>query len=114
MLNYSQPILNQNTWGMHINSARYLAPPPECPDWLTPLQRQEWQHRGVVVWDANKQVVTHLYASCALKVLENLRGTDAWKTSCFIVCSPAYQIPIPTTRRKKQIEETSIEMPKEG
>ena len=114
MLNYSPLVLNQNTWGMHINSGRYLAPPPEYPNWLNPFQNQKWQDRGVVVWDATRQVMTHLYASYALKILALMRETDSWKTSSFIVGSPAYQIPIPNTTRKKKTNETVTEMPQEG
>jgi hypothetical protein len=43
-----------------------------------------------------------------------MRETDTWRTNSFIVGSPAYQIPTPNTRRKKQTEETSINKPKEG
>ena len=114
MLNYSPPVPNQNTWGLHINSGRYPAPPPEYLDWLNPFQNQKWQDRGIVVWDATHRVVTHLYANYALRILALMQQTDSWKTSCFIVGSPAYQIPISNTRRKKQINETIIEMPQEG
>ena len=41
-----------------------------------------------------------------------MRETNSWKTGSFIVDSPAYQIPIPNTRRKKQTEETGIEASK--
>lgn len=95
---------------MHINSGRYLAPPPEYPDWLNPLQRQEWQQRGFVVWDMKHKVVTHLYASYAIQLLDHMRENDSWKTSCFIIGSPAYQIS--NTKRKEQAEESSIEVPK--
>jgi len=43
-----------------------------------------------------------------------MRETDSWKTSAFIVGSPAYQIPIPNTRRKKKTHETATEMPQAG
>jgi LuxR family transcriptional regulator, maltose regulon positive regulatory protein len=49
-MNYSRPVLYRNTWGLHINSARYLDTPPEYPDWLNSLQNQEWQNRGLVIW----------------------------------------------------------------
>jgi len=114
MLNYSPPVPNQNTWGMHINSGRYPASPPEYLDWLNPFQNPKWQDRGIVVWDATRRVMTHLYASYALKILALMQETDSWKTSCFIVGSPAYQIPISNTRRKKQINETGTEMPQAG
>ena len=68
----------------------------------------------IVVWDATHRVMTHLYASYALKILALMRETDSWKTSCFIVGSPAYQIPISNTTRKKKTNETGTEMPQEG
>ena len=114
MLNYSPPIPDKDTWGMHINSGRYPAPSPEYLDWLNPFQNPKWQDRGIVVWDATRQVMTHLYASYALKILALMRETDSWKTSSFIVGSPVYQISIPNTRRKRKNEEIAIEIPKEG
>ena len=114
MFNYSPPVPNQNTWGMHINSGRYPASSPEYPDWLNPFQNPKWQDRGIVVWDATRRVMTHLYASYALKILALMRETDSWKTSSFIVGLPAYQIPIPNTRRKKKVNERVTEMPQEG
>ena len=114
MVNYSPSVLNQNTWGMHINSGRYLTPTPEYLDWLNPFQNPKWQDRGFVVWDATHRVVTHLYANYALKILALMQETDSWKTSCFIVGSPAYQIPIPNRSRKKKTHETVTELPQEG
>ena len=43
-----------------------------------------------------------------------MRETDSWKTNGFIVRSPAYQISIPNTTRKKKTNETVTEMPQEG
>ena len=113
MVNYWPSVPNQNTWGMHINSGRYPSSSPQYPDWLNPFQNPKWQDRGIVVWDATHRVVTHLYASYALKILALMRETDSWKTSGFIVGSPAYQIPIPNTTRKKKTNETVTEMPQE-
>ncbi len=114
MLDYSRPVLDKSMWGIHINSARFLDRPPQCPDWLNPYQQKEWQDCGFVLWDATNRMVTHVSASYALKTLETLKSTDLWKTSSFIFGSPAYQIPIPNTRRKKKTDETVIEMPQEG
>jgi hypothetical protein len=114
MLNYSPPVLDRRTWGIHINSGRFITSPPNHPEWLNPFQKQEWQNRGVVVWNATNHVVTHLYARYALKLLDHMQETDLWKTSYVIVGSPVYQIPIPNPRRKKQPEVTESELPKEG
>lgn len=101
MLNYSSPILDRSTWGIHFNSGRYINSPPNRPEWLNPLQKKEWQNRGVVVWDAVYRVVTHRYARYILKILDHMQETDTWKTSFFIVGSSTYQISIPNSRRKK-------------
>jgi hypothetical protein len=76
MLNYSPPVLNQNTWGMHINSGSYPASTPEYLDWLNPFQKQKWRDRGFVVWDATHRVVTHLYANYVLKILALMQEID--------------------------------------
>ena len=63
-------VLNRNSWGAHINPARYTEFSPEYPDWLNPHQKHEWQDRRLILWDATNQAVAHLYANYALKILE--------------------------------------------
>jgi hypothetical protein len=65
-------VLNRISWGAHINPTRYAKFSPEYPDWLNPLQKQDWRYRGLIVWNATIQVVAHLYANYALKTLESL------------------------------------------
>lgn len=77
MQNYSTG-LDQTTWGIHLNFESYFASPPNHPSWLTQLQQQDWQWRGVVLWDAGLHIVTHLYAGYALELLEHLQGDSAW------------------------------------
>ncbi len=48
MMNCST-VLVQNTWGVHLNFEGYYNTPPSCPSWLTKLQLQDWQQRGIVV-----------------------------------------------------------------
>jgi len=45
-------VLNRVSWGAHINQTKYVKFFPEYPDWLNPLQKQEWRDRGLVLWDA--------------------------------------------------------------
>lgn len=91
MQNYST-VLDQTIWGIHLNSEEHFASPPNHPSWLMHLQQQDWQRRGVVLWDANLRVVTHLYASFALELLEHLQGNSAWKTKGLVIGSPAFQL----------------------
>jgi len=91
MQNYST-VLDQTTWGIHINFEGYFASPPPPPSWLTQLQQQDWQRRGIVLWDADHRIVTHLYAGYALELLEFLQDNSAWKTKGLVVGSPAFQL----------------------
>jgi hypothetical protein len=67
-------VLVQNTWGVHLNFEGHFISPPASPDWLTPLQQQDWQQRGIVVWDADLRIVAHLYAGYTLELLEHLHN----------------------------------------
>jgi hypothetical protein len=91
MLNCST-VLVQNTWGVHLNFEGYFSSPPSCPSWLLQIQQQDWQRRGIVLWDADTCIVAHLYAGYALDLLVHLRGTDVWKTKGLVVGSPAFQL----------------------
>jgi hypothetical protein len=91
MQNYST-VLDQNTWGIHLNFEGYFAFPPSCPIWLTQLQQQDWQRRGIVLWDSGLHVVAHLYASYALELLEHLHSDTAWKIKGLVIGSPAFQL----------------------
>ncbi|NWG07086.1 MAG: hypothetical protein HXY35_10440 [Chloroflexi bacterium] len=91
MQNHST-ILDQITWGIHLNFEGHSASPPPPLSWLTQLQQQDWQRRGVVLWDADLRIVAHLYAGYALELLEHLQGNDTWKTEGLIIGSPAFQL----------------------
>jgi hypothetical protein len=91
MQNHST-VLDQTTWGIHLNFEGDFASPPNPPSWLTQLQQQDWQRRGVVLWDADHRIVAHLYAGYALELLEHLQDNSAWKTKGLVVGSPAFQL----------------------
>lgn len=91
MMNYST-VLDQTTWGVHLNFEGHFASPPGFPAWLNPLQRQDWQRRGIVVWDAELRVVTHLYAAYALEILERIQDNNAWESNGFVIGSPTFQL----------------------
>jgi hypothetical protein len=90
MMNCST-VLVQNTWGVHLNFEGHFSSPPSCPAWLTQLQQQDWQRRGIVVWDTDLHIVAHLYAGYALELLKHLQGNNVWKTNGLIIGSPAFQ-----------------------
>jgi hypothetical protein len=91
MQNHST-VLDKTTWGIHLNFEGHLTSPPNHPSWLTQLQQQDWQRRGVVLWDAGLRIVAHLYAGYTLELLEHLQDNSAWKTKGLVVGSPAFQL----------------------
>jgi len=106
-MNHPCKVLSRDLWGAHINPTKYAEFSPEYPDWLNPLQKQDWRDRGLVIWDATTQVVTHLYANYALRILETMKDTDTWKTDGYVIGSPAYRMSIlDTTDECLEIEES--------
>ena len=107
-LDHTCKVFNRISWGAHINPTRYEKFSPEFPDWLNPLQKQEWRERGLVLWDATTQVVTHLYANYALKIIETMKDTDTWKADGFVIGSPVYRMSFSDTTderlEKKELE----------
>lgn len=91
MQNHST-ILDQTTWGIHLNFEGYFASPSNYPSWLIQLQQQDWQRRGIVLWDEDLRIVAHLYAGYALELLEHLQDNSAWNTKGLGVGSPAFQL----------------------
>ena len=85
-------VIDQTIWGMHLNFDEYLASPPSFPDWLNTLQQQDWQRRGIVVWEADLHMVTHLCGRYALELLEQMLENDEWKSNGFVIGSPTYKL----------------------
>ena len=107
-MNHSCKVFNRDLWGAHINPAKYEKFSPEYPGWLNPHQKQEWRARGLVLWDATTQVVTHLYANYALRILETMKDTDTWKTDGYVIGMPAYRMSILDTT-DEQLENKGYE-----
>jgi len=91
MQNHST-VLDETTWGIHLNSERHFASLPSQPTWLTQLLQQDWQQRRIVAWDAGLHIVAHLYAGFALKLFDRLQGDDSWKAEGCLIGSPALQL----------------------
>jgi hypothetical protein len=85
-------VIVHNSWEMHFNFEGHFSTLPSCPSWLTQLQQQDWQQRGIVVWNADLRIVTHLYAGYTLELLEHLQGNDTWNTNGLVIGSPAFQL----------------------
>ena len=93
---------NWGTWGTHINVWSNQSGTPNFPEWAKPFQKNNWQERGVVIWDEKTQQITRCYAGQMLKVLQDLKATDVWKQDRYVVGVPAYRIVLPSGRQKKK------------
>jgi len=93
---------NWGTWGIHINVWSNQSGTPNFPEWAKPLQKNDWQERGVVIWDEKAQQITRCDAGQMLNVLQDLKATDVWKQDGYAVGVPAYRIVLPSGRQKKK------------
>lgn len=96
MMNCST-VLVHNSCGVHLNFEGHFSSPLSCPSWLTQLQQQDWQQRGIVMWNADLRIVAHLYARYALELLEYLHNYTAWKAEGLVIGSPAFQLSTSST-----------------
>ena len=95
---------NWGTWGIHINVWSNQSGTPNFPEWAKPLQKNDWQARGVVIWDEKTRQITRCDAGQMLNVLQNLKAADVWKQDGYVVGVPAYRIVLPSGRQKKKKE----------
>jgi len=95
---------NWGTWGIHINVWSHQSGTPNFPEWAKLFQKNNWQERGVVIWDEKTQQITRCDAGQMLKVLQELKATDVWKQDGYVVGVPAYRIVLPSSRQKKKKE----------
>jgi hypothetical protein len=95
---------NWDTWGIHINVWSNQSGTPNFPEWAKPFQKNNWQERGVVIWDEKTQQITSCYAIQMLNVLQDLKATDVWKQDGYVVGVPAYRIVLPSEKQKKKKE----------
>lgn len=75
---------NAPAWGIRINKAwhdsiRSPSTPFEQPKWLKPFDRQDWDKRGVLLWDSAVQKFAFVHASQALELLDILHKTKKWR-----------------------------------
>ncbi|HBG75188.1 MAG: hypothetical protein A2X25_12940 [Chloroflexi bacterium GWB2_49_20] len=100
-------------WGFYINPSEYSQSFPSIPDWANPSQVQDWKMRGLIIWDSNIKIVTHLFAVYAIKIMMKMKAEGNWKTEGIVIGTPAYEFSIQLKRkkRKKNEEEEPEEKP---
>ena len=91
----------------------YSSSYPQPPKWVTGWNEERWSKLGVVVWDAQLQLVTHLRGSEALDHLSHLRYSDTWKRDGLLVGETVYTITIPNNTRSKKGKQDQEEVKSE-
>lgn len=74
----------QKTWGVEINRDNYYgnqAIPELCLEWVSRIDKEDWQRKGVIVWSHQAQRVERLWAAYALRYLEHMRTNDDWQAN---------------------------------
>jgi len=66
------------------------------------LGKAKLAENGSVVWDAGVKQVTHLYGRQALRILDHLRQSDAWRKDGLLIGEVAYNLTIPSEKKSKK------------
>lgn len=92
----------EGTWGVHLIDKLYSSSYPQPPKWVTGRNEERWSKLGVVIWDAQLHLVTHLRGNEALDHLSHLRQTNTWKQEGLLVGETIYTITIPNDTKSKK------------
>ena len=90
-------------WGVKINRRGYDNPaiPETAFPWAIPMDKDDYQRSGVVVWSHQAQRLEVLSAARALQLLEHMRNHDSWKTDGMPILRQSTRLLISDTPKKK-------------
>lgn len=88
-------------WGARFNSGR---PPAtwDCPFWARPSQRDDWEKRGLLLWDHATRKITWISATHTLSILSQLRTTSEWREHGLVVGQPAVRVRLNDPEREAE------------
>ena len=100
-------------WGVRLNQhntysrKRPDALPAGCPTWAKPLQIENWDKRGLIVWNNETRQFHKFWASRALRFLERLRAQNEWRDTAIVLTETVQRqivpaVPQPKRSRKKK------------
>ncbi len=109
---------DSQTWGARLNAygttyGSGRAHPSACPAWVDRRDWHYWDSHGLVVWDNVGHGIGVLHASHALQLLEQLMGSDDWKTEGIPISEHSVRLSLDdpkqqTGRRKKQPRDLAV------
>lgn len=94
----------EQTWGVHINRRGYekQSIPETCLPWIKPIEKSDWQSKGIVAWSEQAQRVEVLSVSHVLQLINFMRSNDTWKTEGIPITRRYTQIILPDNRKRKR------------
>jgi len=88
-------------WGLRMNTG-WRQGAKDYPQWARPVDGEKWHKSGVIVWDRNTQVITHLSAIQAVRILDSLQNDKAWEQSGVTIGEPATRLFVGHPEREPQ------------
>jgi hypothetical protein len=100
-------------WGVKLNHhtaysrKRSKTLPEGCPSWAKPMQIEDWDKRGLIVWNDETHQFHKFWAEQALSWLDKLRAQDDWRTAGIVLTQTIRRqivsaTPQPKPARKKE------------
>ena len=105
-------------YGMQFNQTslvptRRRSFPEGCPTWAKPMQVEDWQRRGIVIWQNNTQRIVALSGIEAVHYLDRLRASSDWEQAGLSLTRQVHRIHLPPTRRRARKKKGEPEPPPE-
>lgn len=106
----------EQTWGVQINRRGYgnKSIPEACLPWIRPIEKNDWQKKGVVIWSNQAQQVEILSANHSLQLIDYMQTKDTWKAEGIPITRQYTRIVLPDDRKKKKGNRKKDENPIEA
>ena len=95
----------EEDFGLQFNSSyvptgKRSARPAGCPTWAKPMQVEDWQRRGIVIWQNSTQRIVALSGIEAVHYLDRLRANSDWEQAGLSLTRQVHRIHLPPTRQR--------------
>ncbi len=97
----------------YVSTGNRSARPVSCPTWAKPMQVEDWQHRGIVVWQNSTQRIVALSGIEAVHYLDRLRANSDWEQAGLSLTRQVHRIHLPPTRQRGRRKKGEPEPPPE-
>jgi len=98
---------DEKGWGVRFNHnplyhRRKSNIPEGCPSWARPVDIDDLQSKGIVIWNDATQKMVLLSGGEAIALLNKLRTTTQWKTEGISITRRVYQFFLEEPKKSRQ------------